>query len=219
MNRRADVDRPYRTRIKFCGLTRQQDAEQAVALGVDLLGFVLVPESPRAVSPKTAEAIRRNLPPGVATVALFKDADAATLDVALQQFVPDWLQFHGSESPEDCDGWGRPWIKAVAMKGGADLGALAVQYAGAGALLLDGHAPGAMGGSGETFDWGVVGKGLTMPLIVAGGLLPGNVAEAIRVARPYAVDVSSGIESRPGIKDSGKMADFVAAVRAADALG
>jgi phosphoribosylanthranilate isomerase len=219
MNHRTAADRPYRTRIKFCGITRPQDAARAVALGVDLLGFVLVPASPRAVSPKAAEAIRRTLPPGVSSVALFKDADAATIDVALQQFTPDWLQFHGGEVPEDCAVWGRPWVKAVAMKGGADLVALAARYAGAGALLLDGHAPGAMGGSGETFDWGAVDRGVTMPLIVAGGLHPDNVAEAIRVARPYAVDVSSGIESRPGIKDSGKMADFVAAVSAAGAIG
>lgn len=210
---------PRRTRIKFCGITRPEDALQAVALGVDLLGFVLVPESPRAVSPKLAEAIRGELPPGVSTVALFKDADATTIDVALQVFAPDWLQFHGDEPAPDCARWGRPWFKAVAMKGGADLAAWAEQYAEAGALLLDGHAPGAMGGSGETFDWRAAQASLPMPVIVAGGLHPGNVAEAIRMARPYAVDVSSGIESQPGIKDSGKMADFVAAVRAADQPG
>lgn len=212
----SDARLTARTRIKFCGITRPEDARLAVALGVDLLGFVLVPESPRAISPKAAEAIRSELPPGVGTVALFKDADAVTIDVALQLFDPHWLQFHGAETADDCARWGRPWFKAVAMQGGADLSEAAAIYADAGALLLDGHAPGAMGGSGETFDWRAAQADVAMPVIVAGGLHPGNVADAIRTARPYAVDVSSGIESRPGIKDSGKMADFVAAVRAAD---
>jgi phosphoribosylanthranilate isomerase len=217
----TDVPSPpmRRTRIKFCGITRWQDAEQAIALGVDLLGFVLVPQSPRHIAAAQAEAIRRRLPPGVSSVALFKDAPTEALDAALTAFHPDWLQFHGAESPADCARAGRPWIKAVAMKGGADLAAAAMQFADAGALLLDGHAAGAMGGSGETFDWNTAQVGLPMPLIVAGGLNPGNVGQAVRIARPYAVDVSSGIEARPGIKDSGKMADFVAAVCAADRTG
>lgn len=215
----AAQPRPHRTRIKFCGITRAQDLDAAVALGVDLVGFVLVPQSPRAINAGVAETLRRRLPPGVASVALFKDAPAEWIDAALASFSPDWLQFHGSESAADCARFGRRWFKALAMKGGADLVAASAAFAGAGALLLDGHAPGAMGGSGETFDWQAAQQRLPMPLIVAGGLHPANVAEAIAIARPFAVDVSSGIESRPGIKDSGKMVDFVAAVCAADALG
>lgn len=217
----TDAAAPFqsRTRIKFCGITRWEDAERAIGLGVDLLGFVLVPQSPRHVAPAQAEAMRRKLPPGVTSVALFKDAAPAEVDAALRVFQPDWLQFHGAETAAECARAGRRWLKAVAMKGGADLDQAARRYAAAGALLLDGHAPGAMGGSGETFDWHSAQKRLAMPLIVAGGLHPGNVGEAVRIARPYAVDVSSGIEARPGIKDCGKMTDFVAAVRAADQPG
>lgn len=207
---------PFRTRIKFCGITRDEDARDAVALGVDLLGFVLVPQSPRAIVPAAAEAIRRRLPPGVASVALFKDAPAAEIAAALAQFQPDWLQFHGAETAADCTRWPRPYFKAVAMKGGADLAAVRAAHPRAAALLLDGHAPGAMGGSGESFDWQLARELQEIPLFIAGGLAAHNVGEAIRSARPYGVDVSGGIESAPGVKDSGKMTDFVAAVRAAD---
>lgn len=207
---------PYRTRIKFCGITRLDDALEAARLGVDLLGFVLVPASPRAITPAAAERIRRQLPPGVASVALFKDAPADKVAEALAAFRPDWLQFHGAETASDCERWSQPYLKAVAMKGGADLVAAQAAHPRAAALLLDGHAPGAMGGSGETFDWRQAQTDLTLPLFVAGGLTALNVSEAIGQARPYGVDVSGGIESAPGVKDSGKMAAFVAAVRAAD---
>lgn len=206
-----------RTRIKFCGITRAEDAEAAVALGVDLLGFVLVPASPRAIDPAEAERIRRRLPPGVASVALFKDATAQALQDALAVFAPDWLQFHGSEDAAQCDAAGRPYLKALAMGQSLDLLAAAATFPSAHALLLDGHAPGAMGGSGQTFDWQRAQTALGRPVFVAGGLHPANVAAAIAQAQPYGVDVSSGIETAPGIKDYGKMADFVTAVREADA--
>jgi phosphoribosylanthranilate isomerase len=208
--------KPFRTRIKFCGITRLADAQAAVALGVDLLGFVLVPKSPRFIEAAAAEAIRRQLPPGVSSVALFKDASAAEIETALQVFRPDWLQFHGAETATEAETWGRPYLKAVAMKGGADLAAARAAHPAAAALLLDGHAPGAMGGSGERFDWAEVRHAPAVPIFIAGGLTPENVGEAIRIGQPYGVDVSGGIESAPGVKDSGKMRAFVAAVRAAD---
>lgn len=204
-----------RTRIKFCGITSADDALHAVRLGVDLLGFVLVPASPRAISASAAEAIRRRLPPAVTSVALFKDAADEAIAAALALFKPDWVQFHGAESAAQCQRHGR-YLKAIAMKGGADLAAARRAHPQAGALLLDGHAPGAMGGSGETFDWRAARSTLDCPLFIAGGLTPDNVGMAITLARPYGVDVSGGIESAPGRKDSGKMRDFVAAVRAAD---
>ena len=209
---------PYRTRIKFCGMTRAADVDAAVSLGVDLVGFVLVPASPRCVTADHAESLRQRLPPGVASVALFKDASDADVAAALSQFRPDWLQFHGRESADFCGRWNTPYLRAVAMRDTAiDLVAEAAAHPGAAALLLDGHAPGEMGGSGQAFDWARARADIGRPLFVAGGLDAGNVARAVAQAWPYAVDVSSGIESAPGIKDSGKMADFVAAVREADA--
>jgi phosphoribosylanthranilate isomerase len=207
---------PFRTRIKFCGLTRLDDALTAVRLGVDALGFVLVPGSPRAVSAEQARELARALPPWISVVALFHDAPPEFVRHALQVLRPQLAQFHGEESAADCAQYAWPYLKAVAMRAPApDLAGCARRYADAQALLLDGHAPGGMGGSGERFDWGAV-AGCAKPLILAGGLHAGNVGEAIRRVRPYAVDVSSGIESAPGIKDSGKMAAFVAAVRSAD---
>jgi phosphoribosylanthranilate isomerase len=206
-----------RTRIKFCGITRAEDAQAAVALGVDALGFVLVPGSPRWIEPQAANGILRGLPPLVSVVALLQDAAAAQVQAAIDALRPDLLQFHGAETPEFCASFGLPYLKAVAMRGlKQPLAQLALDYAGAAALLLDGHAAGEQGGQGRSFDWAGVTAGLGKPLILAGGLNPDNVAEAIRTVRPYAVDVSSGIEAKPGIKDSGKMAAFVRQVRAAD---
>ncbi len=213
----SDTPAPRRTRIKFCGITRIEDAERAVALGVDLLGFVLVPASPRCISAAAAEAIRRALPPGVSSVALFKDAGADAIATALSQFQPDWLQFHGGEDADTCNAPGRRYLKAIAMGADIDLLVTAARFPDAHALLLDGHAPGAMGGSGQAFDWTRAEARLGRPIFVAGGLHPDNVAEAIARAQPFGVDVSSGIEAAPGIKDYGKMTAFVTAVREADA--
>lgn len=206
-----------RTRIKFCGITRLEDALKGVELGVDALGFVLAPGSPRFLTPQAAAAIRRQLPPLVTAVALLRDAASDSVWEAIDTLQPDLLQFHGAETPEFCASFGLPYIKAVAMRGAHHpLPQIAQDYASAAGLLLDGHAPGEMGGQGQTFDWTTIGR-LAKPVVLAGGLTPQNVAQAIRIARPYAVDVSSGIEAKPGIKDSGKMEAFARQVRGADA--
>lgn len=204
-----------RTRIKFCGITRAQDAALAVALGVDALGFVLVPASARCVSASAAAKIRRGLPPFVTTVALFKDADAAFVQEAIDQLRPDFLQFHGSESPDYCESFAWPYLKAVAMAEDVKLQRMARDYASASALLLDSHSASGMGGTGKIFDWSRVTP-VKKPLVLAGGLVADNVARGIRKLHPHAVDVSSGIESKPGIKDASKMRAFVDAVRRAD---
>lgn len=205
---------PQRTRIKFCGITRAQDARDAIRLGVDALGFVLVPQSPRAITPEAAAAIRRELPPFVTAVALLQNASEAQVRAAITALKPDLLQFHGDEDEAFCAQFGLPYLKAVAMAAPQDLSALAARYPSASALLLDSHGSG-LGGTGHTFDWNQV-QPVSKPLILAGGLKPENVAAGIAQLRPYAVDVSSGIESAPGIKNFEKMRDFVRAVRLAD---
>jgi phosphoribosylanthranilate isomerase len=198
-----------RTRIKFCGMTRAADAQAAVALGVDAIGLVLTRKSPRFVDIELARDIRRSLPPLVTAVALFMDDEPAWIATAIATVAPDLLQFHGNESAADCVAHGLPYLKAVAMGGGADLRGIIATHAHAGGFLLDGHAAGERGGGGKPFDWAQIPANLSRPLLLAGGLTCDNVAAAIRVARPYAVDVSSGIESAPGIKDAGKMRRFV----------
>lgn len=207
-----------RTRIKFCGIRRVADAAAAVDLGVDALGFVMVPASKRHLAPERAAAIRAKLPPLVSTVALFMDADAGFVQLCIDALRPELLQFHGTESAAFCASFGLPYVKAVAMGAGANLRREARLHRQASALLLDSHAPGAMGGSGRAFDWASAGA-VAKPLILAGGLNPQNVGRGIRELRPYAVDVSSGIESRPGVKDAAKMRAFVEAVRRADRSG
>ena len=206
-----------RTRIKFCGITRVEDALAAVALGVDALGFILVQGSPRRVSLKAAAAMRRQLPPLVSVVTLLRNPDSDEVWETIDAVQPHLLQFHGEEAPAFCASFGLPYLKAVAMQGlQRPLSEIAQDHADAAALLLDGHAPGELGGQGKAFDWSSIATGVNKPLMLAGGLNPDNVAGAIRLAHPYAVDVSSGIESKPGIKDSGKMEAFVRQVRDAD---
>lgn len=205
-----------RTRIKFCGITRAGDAEAAVALGVDALGFVLVPASRRFLAPARARAIRRRLPPFVSAVALFRDADSASVQDAIDALAPDLLQFHGREDAAFCASFGLPYLKAVPMAGRPDLAREARRHRRAAALLLDGHGEGEMGGSGRAFAWRRVPR-LPLPIVLAGGLTPANVGAAIGTMRPFAVDVSSGIEARPGVKDPRRMKAFVAAVRRAEA--
>jgi phosphoribosylanthranilate isomerase len=205
-----------RTRIKFCGITRSEDALAAVALGVDALGLIFAEGSPRRLGLAAAAAIRGRIPPLVTVVSLLRNHSAAQVREVIAAVRPDLLQFHGDEDPAFCAGFGLPYLKAVGMKGLAKpLAEVARDYSEASALLLDGHAPGEAGGRGERFDWGGIAA-IDKPVVLAGGLKPENVAEAIRIARPYAVDVSSGIESAPGIKDSGKMEAFVRQVRGAD---
>ena len=204
-----------RTRIKFCGITRLQDVQAAVALGVDAIGLVLTRKSPRYVEIAQAREIRRALPPFVTAVALFMDDEPAWIAMAIDAIAPDVLQFHGAESAADCVRYGRRYLKSVPMGGGADLpGSMAMHPAAAG-FLLDGHAPGEQGGRGISFDWSRIPQNLQRPVLLAGGLTCDNVASAIRAVRPFAVDVSSGIESAPGVKDPDKMRRFVEEVQRA----
>jgi len=203
---------PHRmtVRVKFCGLTRVEDAVQAAALGVSAVGLVFVEASPRAVDVARAVEICRALPPLVSTVGLFMDAPADRVDAVLREVPLNWLQFHGDESPDYCASFGRPFIKALPMASPDR-----VQYhrwERASALLLDGHAAGAMGGSGSSFDW----QRTALPdgrWILAGGLTPDNVAGAVELLRPDAVDVSSGIEAAPGIKRVDLMERFMENIR------
>ena len=205
-----------RTRIKICGFTRPDNARQAAALGVDAIGLVFYAPSPRAVDIAAAQVIVAALPPFVSSVGLFVDASADRVREVLAQVPLDLLQFHGDESPHHCAQFGRPWLKAIRMREGIDLLREAERYRGAAGLLLDAYRPGTPGGTGESFAWSRVPSGLDLPIVLAGGLTPDNVGEAIAVVRPWAVDLSGGVEAAKGIKDAAKMAELVEAVRAAD---
>lgn len=202
-----------RVRIKFCGMTRAEDALLAAQLGVDALGFVFTRRSRRFVGPATASAIIRQLPPLVSSVALFMDDEPAWIKQVISMVRPTLLQFHGEESAMDCEGYGLPFLKAVPMATVTDVASYAAGFAGAAGFLLDAHARGEAGGQGVRFDW-TREPGLERPWLLAGGLDADNVGEAIRLLRPHAVDVSSGIEASPGIKDAGRMRAFVSAVQA-----
>lgn len=200
-------------RSKICGITRLEDARAAVAAGADAIGFVFYPKSPRAVTIEQAQAIIASLPPFVTTVGLFVDMPREQLQQLLVQVPLDLLQFHGDETPEQCEGFGRPYIKALRVKSGADVARQIAQYASASGVLLDTFIAGVPGGTGETFDWSLVPQGLQMPIILAGGLTPDNVQAAIKQVKPYAVDVSGGVEASKGIKDLSKVKAFIQAVR------
>lgn len=205
-----------RTRIKFCGMTRVEDAMMAAALGVDAIGLVFTTRSRRCVALERARAIRDAMPPFVDVVALFMDDERAWIEEVLASVRPDFLQFHGQESAEACRAYGRPYLKAIAMGEGMRALDRLAAYPDAAGLLLDGHGLGEAGGGGQVFDWSKMPVGGKQPMILAGGLNPDNVAQAIATARPWAVDVASGIESAPGVKDPRAMRQFVASVRAAD---
>lgn len=204
-----------RVRIKFCGFTRAIDIEHAVALGVDAIGLVLTPKSKRRLDPHAARELRRQIPPFVAAVALFMDDEPAFVAEAISIVQPDLLQFHGSESASECQRHGRRYLKAVAMGAQQEPLDIVAQHPAANGFLFDSHAPGAAGGSGVAFDWSRVPRSLDRPVILAGGLTCDNVGSAVRALRPYAVDVSSGIESAPGIKDADKMRRFIEEVERA----
>lgn len=203
------------TRIKCCGMTRIEDALLAAELGADAIGVVLTAHSKRQVSIAQARTIVETMPPFVTTVALCMDDEANFVQEIIDTVRPSMLQFHGNESDEWCKQFGHPYLKAIAMGEGAAALYQLRDHPHAAGLLLDGHGLGEPGGSGKTFDWSLMPRDLKQPLILAGGLNATNVATAIRIAKPWAVDVSSGIESAPGVKDHGKMRDFIAAVRAA----
>jgi|SRR5690554_2393796 len=205
-----------RTRIKFCGLTREQDIADAVAAGADALGFVLWSGSSRYVDVARLAELAAQVPAFVTRVGLFVDPEPALV----RQVTPylDLLQFHGNETPAFCAAFERPWIKALRMRDDLDLNVAAEAFCGAQALLLDAYRPGVPGGTGETFDWSRIPAGLKKPVILAGGLTPDNVADAIERVRPFAVDVSGGVEAAPGSKCPRLLEAFFRAVTDADSL-
>jgi phosphoribosylanthranilate isomerase len=207
----------HRTRIKFCGLTRPEDVAAAVALGVDALGFVLYPASPRYVEPAHLARLVAGVPPFVTTVGLFVNAPRATIAGVLSEVPLGALQFHGDESEAECSGYRIPWLRAARVQPGLDLLQFATRYRDAQAILLDAYVDG-FGGGGESFDWSLIPKEIAPRVVLSGGLNARNVADAIVRLRPYAVDVSSGIEASKGIKDPERMRLFVQAVRHADSL-
>lgn len=204
------------TRVKICGITRPEDGLAAASAGAHAIGLVFHPASPRRVSIAQAQAIVAALPPLVSVVGLFVDAGQEQINDVLRHVPLDLIQFHGAELPAACRGYGRRYLKALHVRDGADLAAQATAYHDAAGLLLDAFVPGVPGGSGRTFDWTAVPADLPRPLLLAGGLDAGNVAAAIRRVAPWAVDVSSGVESAPGIKDAARMGAFMQAVRQVD---
>lgn len=208
-----------RTRIKICGITREQDLAAAVAAGADALGFVFYAPSPRHVTPQRAAQLTAHLPAFVTKVGLFVNESPQTIRAVLAQVPLDLLQFHGDEDAACCSRFGKAWIKAARMKPGFDLLEYASAFAaaqGASGLLLDADVAG-YGGGGKTFDWSLIPRSLPLPVILSGGLNPGNIARAVRAVRPWAVDVSSGVEAARGIKDEQKINEFISGVRDADA--
>jgi len=202
-------------RVKICGITREQDLHAACDAGADALGFVFYEKSPRNVSAMAAAALVRELPPFVQSVGLFVNADPAFIEDVLETVPLDLLQFHGDESPADCARYGRPYIKAVRVNRDTDLLKCAADFEDARGLLLDAYVPGVPGGTGERFDWSLIPEKMPKAVILSGGLTPENVAEAVEQVRPWAVDVSSGVEMAKGIKDAQKIAQFIAKAKAA----
>lgn len=200
-----------RTRIKICGITRPADARAAAEAGADAIGLVFYPPSPRYLSLERAVELRDALPPFVQTVALFVNPDAAQVAQVIGRVKPSLLQFHGEEAPAFCEEFGLPYVKACRVKPGVDTLKYLRSYMRASAWLLDSHVA-EYGGVGERFDWSLAPAEHERPLILSGGLAPGNVREAIRKVRPWGVDVSSGVESAKGIKDAAKIAAFIAEV-------
>ena len=202
-----------RTRVKICGITRAQDAIKAVEFGADAIGLVFYGKSPRAVSIDDARAIIQKIPPFVTVVGLFVDPSPKDVAAVLHRVSLDLLQFHGDELPSECSAYGKPYIKAIKMREGEDISAQVAHYASARGILLDTYDPKVPGGTGRVFDWNKIPKDLNRPIILAGGLTPENVWQAITKVRPFAVDVSGGVEADKGIKDVDKMAAFMRGVQ------
>ncbi len=205
-----------RTRIKICGLTREADVHAAVEAGADAIGFVFYAKSARFVTLERADRLARELPPFVTPVGLFVNADRAQIDSAVNAIPGLLLQFHGDETPADCREPGRPYLRAARVGPNLDLLDFARQFADAQGLLLDALVEG-YGGGGKVFDWSVVPRDLPCPVVLSGGLNPANVVAGVLQVRPWAVDVSSGVESAPGLKDTSALRRFCDAVREADA--
>jgi len=204
-----------RTRVKICGITRVPDAQAAARAGADAIGLVFYRPSPRFVGLEQARALRRSLPPFVTAVALFVNPSVDEVQRVLDLVRPDTLQFHGEEPPEFCERFGVPYLKACRVRQGVDLLEYLRPYGGASGWLADAYVE-AFGGTGTSFDWSVVPRQRPLPLVLSGGLTCDNVGDAIRIVRPWGVDVSSGVESAKGIKDAGKIAAFIEEVRNAD---
>ncbi|MGV6816454.1 MAG: phosphoribosylanthranilate isomerase [Thiotrichales bacterium] len=205
-----------RTRVKICGITRTRDAKVLVDAGVDALGLVFYPPSSRYLDVAQANEIAAAASAFVTVVGLFLDASPDFVNAVISDVQLDLLQFHGTESQEFCSAFGLPYIKAVAMKSESSFQGLTASYPDAKGFLLDSHAPGEAGGTGKRFDWSRVPANPERPLILAGGLRPENVREAITSTLPYAIDLSSGVESSPGVKDRGKIEQLMSEVRKAD---
>ncbi|MEM7303999.1 MAG: phosphoribosylanthranilate isomerase [Pseudomonadota bacterium] len=204
-----------KTKIKFCGMTQLDDLQAANELEIYAIGLVFYPPSPRVVKIETAKLLSSQCAPFITRVGLFMNQDARTIEQVLQEVDLDMLQFHGQEDEALCQSFGKPYLKSIAMGKGDDL-SKAHAYESATALLLDSNELGRPGGSGKVFDWEKIPDQINQPIILAGGLNPENVTEAICKVHPFAVDVSSGIESKKGVKDKNKMKNFVEAVRIAD---
>jgi phosphoribosylanthranilate isomerase len=203
------MEKMNRTRVKICGITNLEDANMAVSAGADAIGLVFYKHSPRYVSIDIASQITRSLAPFINCVGLFVDADEGYIHEVLEQVVIDTLQFHGQESEQACALYKRPYIKAIRMQKTISLEEEINKYPSAKALLLDTYVKGIPGGTGEMFDWEIIPKQLSKPLILAGGLDENNVKKAICQVRPYAVDVSGGVEKEKGIKDANKIKKFI----------
>jgi phosphoribosylanthranilate isomerase len=206
-----------RTRIKICGIREPQHARVAAEAGADAVGLVFWAKSPRYITPAQAARVVAELPPFVMAVGLFVNATADEVNAVLRVVSLDLLQFHGDESPEFCDQFGVPYVRAVRMEEGTDLVEYAHRFSRAKALLLDAHVPGEPGGTGTMFDWGRIPREFAKPLILSGGLTIDNVSRAVREVKPWAVDVSSGVEASRGSKDPAKIVEFIRSVRSEDA--
>jgi phosphoribosylanthranilate isomerase len=204
------------TAVKICGITRGDDALAAAQLGAHALGFIFYAKSPRDVAPQRAAEIIRGLPPFITAVGLFVNPQENDIERVLARVPLNMLQFHGEETPEFCARFELPYLKAARVRAGLDLLQYAQHYRAARGLLLDAFVEGAHGGTGAAFDWSLVPRELPLPVILSGGLTPNNVASAIRRVKPWAVDVSSGVEASPGIKDPRKIAAFMKEVRSAE---
>jgi phosphoribosylanthranilate isomerase len=205
-----------RTRIKICGLSREADVDAAVQAGADAVGFVFYDKSSRHVTLARAAELARRLPPFVTPVGLFVNARPAEIAAACAAIPQLLLQFHGDETPEQCERADRPYMRAARMAPGVDLLDFATRFANAQAILLDAHVEG-YGGGGKVFDWSLIPAAVPLPVVLSGGLHAGNVIHGIQALRPWAVDVSSGVESAKGIKDADAIRRFCDAVREADA--
>ena len=206
------MEQYYRTRVIICGITRVEDALAAVNAGADAIGLVFYAPSPRYVTIAQAQQIVAALPPFVSVVALFVNATIAEIETILAQLRIDIVQFHGDETPAQCQQINLPYYKAIRVKAESNLLQYALEFESAKALLLDTYTEATFGGTGHVFDWNLIPKNMTKPVILAGGLVPENVALAIRQVRPYAVDVSGGVEQSKGVKDTAKITAFMHAV-------